>query len=137
MLNFDWDYAILGSILFAIGLIVLGFIAYGVTWVATPYGPTFVHTATVKALGYVGSSVSSGTGIGVMANGQIGNVITTNISSDQFNVVLKLDTGKSWNLDNKYLFEDVEQGEKLNINIRSKKVWGEDNWDLVSWEHLK
>lgn len=122
----DWILGILATIL---GAIVLGIIAYGITWVCTPYGPNWVEPATVKALSYKASETHTGVGIG--ANGQ--SVVTTSTSSSQYNVVLKLARGIQWIVNDKNLFSDVEQGDKLQLTIRSKRIWGEENWDLVSW----
>lgn len=130
----SFDYVMAGLIVI-VALVILGFVAYGLTWLLTPYGSNFVESGVVKTLSYHAAHTS--TGIGPAIGGQNGGLaITTSYTPSEYDVVFKLDSGKLWIADDKGLFKQVDQGDRVNLTFRSKRVWGEDNWDLVSWEKV-
>lgn len=121
---------ILVLIMAALVAVLVGAAAYGITYLFTPYGPNFTVNASVKNISYTSAETSTGTGFS--SGGRM--VVTTNSTPERHNVVFKLENGKLWVVNNKTLFADASVGEALILTVRSKRVWGGDNWNLVSWE---
>lgn len=138
-----WDYfeqhwgewllmSLFWFLIVALCVVIIGAIAQEITYLLTPWSKPFFINARVKSLSH--SLAQDSTGVGFSTGGQA--VVTSSHYDETWVVDLVLENGDVHTENCEQLWDDVDQGDKLKLEFRTKTVWDTTHHDLLSWEKI-